>query len=78
MPATVQAGLARAFIADVFAAAGFPAADAARIGELMTEADLTGADAHGIFRLPHYIRAPSTRGKSLQGILPKACVRMRS
>jgi LDH2 family malate/lactate/ureidoglycolate dehydrogenase len=22
----------------------------------MTEADLTGADAHGIFRLPHYIR----------------------
>jgi L-2-hydroxycarboxylate dehydrogenase (NAD+) len=56
MPATVKAGVARAFIADAFAAAGFPAADAARIAELMTEADLTGADAHGIFRLPHYIR----------------------
>src|ERR1700756_1896512 len=56
MPATVAAGASRAFIADVFAAAGFPAADAARIAELMTEADLTGADAHGIFRLPHYIR----------------------
>ena len=56
MPATVAAPVARAFIADVFAAAGFPAADAARIAELMTEADLTGADAHGIFRLPHYIR----------------------
>jgi len=53
---TVAAGVARAFIADVFAAAGFPAADAARIGELMTEADLAGADAHGIFRLPHYVR----------------------
>jgi LDH2 family malate/lactate/ureidoglycolate dehydrogenase len=56
MPATVAAGIARAFIADVFVAAGFPAADSARIAELMTEADLTGADAHGIFRLPHYIR----------------------
>jgi LDH2 family malate/lactate/ureidoglycolate dehydrogenase len=56
MPATIAAPIARAFIADVFAAAGFPAADAARVAELMTEADLTGADAHGIFRLPHYIR----------------------
>jgi len=56
MPATVQAVVARAFIAEVFAAAGLPAADAARIAELMTEADLTGADAHGIFRLAHYIR----------------------
>src|ERR1700754_5190722 len=56
MPATVQADVARAFIADVFRAQGLPPADAARIAELMTEADLTGADAHGIFRLPHYIR----------------------
>src|SRR5215469_4529801 len=56
MPATVAAGVARAFIAEVFAAAGLPSADAARIAELMTEADLTGADAHGIFRLAHYIR----------------------
>jgi LDH2 family malate/lactate/ureidoglycolate dehydrogenase len=56
MPATVAAGVARAFIADVFVAAGLPAGDATRIAELMTEADLTGADAHGIFRLPHYIR----------------------
>jgi L-2-hydroxycarboxylate dehydrogenase (NAD+) len=56
MPATVPASVARAFIADAFAAAGLPATDAARIAELMTEADLTGADAHGIFRLAHYIR----------------------
>jgi LDH2 family malate/lactate/ureidoglycolate dehydrogenase len=56
MPATVAAGVACAFIAEVFAAAGLPAAGAARIAELMTEADLTGADAHGIFRLAHYIR----------------------
>src|SRR5438876_613085 len=56
MAATVQADVARAFIDEVFRAQGLPAGDATRIAELMTEADLTGADAHGIFRLPHYIR----------------------
>ena len=35
---------------------GLPEADAARCAELMTEADLTGADGHGIFRLPQYVR----------------------
>src|SRR5262249_40043498 len=30
--------------------------DAAEVAELMTEADLTGADAHGVFRLPQYVR----------------------
>src|SRR5438105_11283974 len=56
MAATVQADVARAFIDEVFRAQGLPAGDATRVAELMTEADLTGADAHGIFRLPHYIR----------------------
>jgi len=41
---------------DAFAAAGLPAADASRCAELMTEADLTGADGHGIFRLAQYVR----------------------
>jgi LDH2 family malate/lactate/ureidoglycolate dehydrogenase len=54
--AAVQADVARAFIAEVFRVQGLPPADSARIAELMTEADLTGADAHGIFRLAHYIR----------------------
>jgi L-2-hydroxycarboxylate dehydrogenase (NAD+) len=45
-----------AFIADVLAIVGLPTADAARVAELMTEADLTWADAHGIFRLPQYVR----------------------
>ncbi|MFZ3361481.1 MAG: Ldh family oxidoreductase [Xanthobacteraceae bacterium] len=45
-----------ALIADAFVAAGLPAADAARCAELMTEADLTGADGHGIFRLAQYVR----------------------
>ena len=41
-----------ALINDALVAAGLPGADAARCAELMTEADLTGADGHGIFRLP--------------------------
>src|SRR5882757_273412 len=45
-----------AFIGDALAAVGLPVADAAKVAELMTEADLTGADAHGIFRLPQYVR----------------------
>jgi L-2-hydroxycarboxylate dehydrogenase (NAD+) len=44
------------FIGEALTAAGLPADDAAKVAGLMTEADLTGADAHGIFRLPQYIR----------------------
>ena len=46
----------RAFISDALVAAGLPAQDAAKCATLMSEADLTGADAHGIFRLPQYVR----------------------
>lgn len=45
-----------AFITDAMVKATVPPADAARIAELMLEADLIGADAHGIFRLPQYIQ----------------------
>jgi len=50
------AGTVERFIDDVLTAVGLPAADAAKVAALMTEADLTGADAHGIFRLPQYVR----------------------
>jgi LDH2 family malate/lactate/ureidoglycolate dehydrogenase len=43
-------------IDDAMQAVGVPATDAAKIAELMLEADLSGADAHGVFRLPQYIR----------------------
>lgn len=33
-----------------------PGSDAAGVAELMAEADLVGADAHGVFRLPQYLR----------------------
>jgi L-2-hydroxycarboxylate dehydrogenase (NAD+) len=44
------------FIADALASTGLPRDDAGNVAELMTEADLTGADAHGVFRLPQYVR----------------------
>ena len=44
-----------ALIVDAMIKSGVPAADAGKIAELMVEADLTGADAHGVFRLPQYV-----------------------
>ncbi|MDC7786878.1 Ldh family oxidoreductase [Rhodoplanes sp. TEM] len=46
----------KGLIADCLAAAGAPRPDAEAVAGLMTEADLTGADAHGVFRLPQYVR----------------------
>jgi len=42
-------------IVDAMRIAGLPVAGAAQVAELMVEADLTGADAHGVFRLPQYV-----------------------
>src|SRR5262249_83620 len=52
----VSAGAIIAFIEDALVKTGLPAADAGKVAELMCEADLTGADAHGIFRLPQYVK----------------------
>ena len=52
----VPAPAISSLIEDALVAVGLPAADAAKVAELMTEADLTGADAHGVFRLPQYVR----------------------
>jgi L-2-hydroxycarboxylate dehydrogenase (NAD+) len=51
----ISTGAVTSFIADAMVKAGVPTADAAKIAELMLEADLVGADAHGVFRLPQYI-----------------------
>jgi LDH2 family malate/lactate/ureidoglycolate dehydrogenase len=45
----------RSLIADAMLKYGLPAADAAKVAELMLEADLSGADAHGVFRLAQYV-----------------------
>jgi LDH2 family malate/lactate/ureidoglycolate dehydrogenase len=52
----IQANALRDFAHRAFVAVGLPDADAAEVAGLMVEADLIGADAHGIFRLPQYIR----------------------
>jgi LDH2 family malate/lactate/ureidoglycolate dehydrogenase len=44
------------FAAEAFVAVGLPPKDAATCAQLMARADLQGADGHGIFRLPQYIR----------------------
>src|SRR5258705_13520117 len=44
------------FIAAAYRAVGIPQADAAKAAELMAASDLSGADGHGVFRLPQYIR----------------------
>ncbi|MDP2706138.1 MAG: Ldh family oxidoreductase, partial [Burkholderiales bacterium] len=45
-----------AFIARALAAVGISGAEAKSIAELMARADLNGADGHGVFRLPQYVR----------------------
>src|SRR5256885_8975534 len=44
------------FIAAAYRAVGIPQADAAKAAELMAASDISGADGHGVFRLPQYIR----------------------
>lgn len=51
----VPVGAVRGLICDAMAKAGLPPDDAATVAELMLEADLIGADAHGVFRLPQYV-----------------------
>jgi len=52
IPTTAVSGL----IVDAMTKVGVPANDAAKISELMLEADLIGADAHGVFRLTQYVQ----------------------
>jgi L-2-hydroxycarboxylate dehydrogenase (NAD+) len=52
----VTAAAVSGFITEAMVKSGVPVTDAAKIAELMLEADLIGADAHGVFRLPQYIQ----------------------
>lgn len=58
----VSSGAIKAFIETALCRVGLPQQDAAKVADLMTEADLTGADAHGIFRLPQYVQRIRTGG----------------
>src|SRR5437763_12050947 len=61
LPRTSATELIR-FIAAAYRAAGIGEADAAKAAELMAASDLSGADGHGVFRLPQYIRRIKARG----------------
>src|SRR3954466_3245452 len=52
----VPVAAVKGLIEDALTTAGLPRADAALCARLLAEADLTGADAHGVFRLPQYVR----------------------
>jgi L-2-hydroxycarboxylate dehydrogenase (NAD+) len=67
--ARVAAPAIATFIRDAMMAVGVPAADAAKVAELMLEADLAGADAHGVFRLPQYIRRIRAGGVNPQAYI---------
>jgi len=54
-----------AFIARALAAVSLPEADAREVSLLMTRADLRGADGHGVFRLPQYVRRIRAGGINL-------------
>jgi L-2-hydroxycarboxylate dehydrogenase (NAD+) len=51
VPVAAVSGL----IVDAMIKSGLPPDAAAKVAELMLEADLTGSDAHGVFRLPQYV-----------------------
>ena len=51
VPVSAVTGL----IVDAMIKSGLRTEDAAKVAELMVEADLTGSDAHGVFRLPQYV-----------------------
>lgn len=53
------------FIADVFSAVGVPPLDAQMVAHLMVQSDLVGADGHGIFRLPAYVKRIKAGGINL-------------
>src|SRR6185312_4949114 len=55
-PLNIRAERLQAFASAAFRKAGLRADDADTVARLMIEADLQGADGHGIFRLPQYIR----------------------
>ena len=53
------------FIVRALETAGMPPNDAGTVADLMAEADLNGADGHGIFRLQSYIRRIQEGGINL-------------
>ena len=65
-PRRVKPSHLEEFIERVFVACGLTGEDARRTAALMAEADLIGADAHGVFRLPQYVKRIQAGGINTQ------------
>src|SRR5437763_3655675 len=65
----VSAAALKAYITRAFTVVGIPAADAAVLGELITEADLRGSDTHGVFRMPQYCKRIKAGGVNARPVL---------
>jgi LDH2 family malate/lactate/ureidoglycolate dehydrogenase len=65
-PRRVAQASLRAFIGAAFTRVGMPDGDARTVAELMVAADLGGAEGHGVFRLPHYVRRIRAGGINLR------------
>ena len=55
-PARIPTAAVTSLIVDAMIKAGVTRDEAGKIAELMLEADLVGADAHGVFRLKQYVQ----------------------
>jgi LDH2 family malate/lactate/ureidoglycolate dehydrogenase len=55
-PPLVEIAILIKFMSRALAAAGIPPEDAKQVAALMAEADARGGDAHGVFRLPQYVK----------------------
>ena len=62
-----------AFTHDALVACGVPEADAAVAAKQMIEADITGFDAHGIFRLGMLLQHAEVRPLQSQGRTSARC-----
>jgi len=65
-PPRLPAGSLRRFIAEALLKVGLTPTDAGTCAELMARADLHGADGHGIFRLPQYVRRIKAGGVNVR------------
>jgi L-2-hydroxycarboxylate dehydrogenase (NAD+) len=61
-----EARVLEAFVARALTAVGLAATDAEQVARLMILADLRGADGHGIFRLPQYVRRIRAGGMNVR------------
>jgi L-2-hydroxycarboxylate dehydrogenase (NAD+) len=64
-PARVALPALTRFIAAAYRAVGVADADAERAADLMAASDISGADGHGVFRLPQYIRRIKAGGLNI-------------